>query len=263
MSHLTRRELLKSGGAAAALTLASESVQYSAAAQDTEVQPSQSQSAGTLRIVVAGGHPGDPEAGCGGTMARYTQLGHEVTALYLTRGEAGITGKTTAQAAAIRTAEAEQACKILKATPTFASQIDAATEVNPTRTADFARLIAKLNPDVLFTQWPIDTHPDHRACASLTLGAWLALGRKFSLLYYEVDLGSDTQCFHPTCYVNVTEVESLKRDACLAHASQNPQKFYNGDHIPMMRFRGTESGTKLAEAFIHHDQSPFVLLPAK
>jgi len=214
-----------------------------------------------LRIVVAGAHPGDPEAGCGGTIARYVQQGHEVTALYLTRGEAGVAGKTAEQAAAIRSAEAAAACKILGAHPSFAGQIDGAAEVNPPRMAEFARLIATLDPDIVLTQWPIDTHPDHRACASLTLGAWLSLGRKFALYYYEVDLGSDTQCFRPTHYVVVTATEPLKRDACMAHRSQDPQGFYTRDHVPMLRFRGMECGRTLAEAFVHHDQSPLGWLP--
>ena len=34
-----------------------------------------------FKIVVTGGHPGDPEYGCGGTIARYTDLGHEVVLL--------------------------------------------------------------------------------------------------------------------------------------------------------------------------------------
>jgi GlcNAc-PI de-N-acetylase len=62
-----------------------------------------------LRVVVVGAHPDDPESSCGGTMSRYADLGHEVIAVYLTRGEAGIKGKTAKQAAAIRTAEAESA----------------------------------------------------------------------------------------------------------------------------------------------------------
>ena len=134
-----------------------------------------------LNIVVAGGHPGDPEAGCGGTIARYTSLGHDVTCLYLTRGQAGIHGKSPREAGDIRTAEAESACKILKAHPVFASQMDGATEVTPARYEEFTKLLAPLKPDVVFTQWPIDTHLDHRACAALTLGAWSALGKKFSL----------------------------------------------------------------------------------
>jgi LmbE family N-acetylglucosaminyl deacetylase len=194
-------------------------------------------------------------------MARLAQAGHTVTALYLTRGEAGVAGKSHGQAAEIRSAEAAKSCSILKVQPLFAKQIDAATEVNPARAAEFTKLMASVDPQVVFTQWPIDTHPDHRACASLTISAWIALGRKFALYYYEVDLGSDTQCFHPTCHVDVTGVEPLKRGACMAHISQNPEGFYNRDHVPMMKFRGMECGTRLAEAFIHHDGSPQARLP--
>ena len=39
-----------------------------------------------LQIVCVGAHPGDPEFGCGGTMAKYSDAGHQVTFLYLTRG---------------------------------------------------------------------------------------------------------------------------------------------------------------------------------
>jgi len=35
-----------------------------------------------LKVVVAGGHPDDPESGCGGTIARYSDLSHEVVVLY-------------------------------------------------------------------------------------------------------------------------------------------------------------------------------------
>ena len=35
-----------------------------------------------LNILCLGAHPGDPEFGCGGTMARYSEAGHKVTFLY-------------------------------------------------------------------------------------------------------------------------------------------------------------------------------------
>src|SRR5258708_39419535 len=76
-----------------------------------------------LHIVCAGAHPGDPEFGCGGTMAKYSEAGHDVTFLYLTRGEASDPNKTYAEMAAMRTKEAETACKILNAKPKFAGQI--------------------------------------------------------------------------------------------------------------------------------------------
>ena len=59
-----------------------------------------------LNIVCVGGHPDDPESGCGGTLARFTSTGHAVTVIYLTRGEAGIPGKSHGDAADIRTREA-------------------------------------------------------------------------------------------------------------------------------------------------------------
>src|SRR5207253_95869 len=120
-----------------------------------------------LHVVCVGAHPDDPESGCGGTLARYAEAGHRVTIIYLTRGEAGIRGKTHQEAADIRTAEAEAACKILGAKPVFAGQIDGATEVNRERTEAFAALVLGERPDVLLTQWPIDTHPDHQVASLL------------------------------------------------------------------------------------------------
>ena len=50
------------------------------------------------------------------------------------------------------------------------------------------KLIVAEDPDVVFTQWPIDTHPDHQAASILAFRAWLAARGRFELYYYEVDL---------------------------------------------------------------------------
>jgi LmbE family N-acetylglucosaminyl deacetylase len=247
MPQLTRRRLLLQTGIITALPL-------TAMAQQPPARK--------LKVIIAGAHPGDPEAGCGGIIARYADAGHDVVALYLTRGEGGVTGKTPRQAADIRSAEAQAACEILKARPLFAEQIDGQTEVNADRYAQFAKLLAAEKPDVVFTHWPLDTHPDHRACFSLTYGAWISGKKPFALYFYEVDLGSDTQCFKPTDYVDITATEPRKKAACMAHASQGPQGgFYTKDHEPMLHFRGMESGHKAAEAFIRQDQGPKGGLP--
>src|SRR5580693_4455492 len=73
-----------------------------------------------LKIVCVGAHPDDPESGCGGTLAKFVAHGHRVTIIYLTRGEAGISGKSSQEAASIRSNEALSACKILNAKPIFA-----------------------------------------------------------------------------------------------------------------------------------------------
>jgi LmbE family N-acetylglucosaminyl deacetylase len=214
------------------------------------------------KVLVAGAHPDDPESGCGGTIVRYVERGHNVAVLYLTRGEAGIKGKSAQQAADIRTAESKKACTILNARPLFAGQIDGATEVTPARYDAFRKIVEAEKPDVVFTHWPIDGSADHRACSLLVHDAWLKTGRKFALYYFEVNLGSQTQCFRPTHYVDITTTEPRKREACMAHDSQQPTiNFYDSHHVKMHQHRGMESGFRLAEAFIHHDQSPYGRLP--
>ena len=107
-----------------------------------------------LKIVRTGGHPDDPESGCGGTLARYAALGHAVTILYLTRGEAGISGKSHDEAAAIRSAECETSCKILGAKSVFAGQIDGATVVDAKAVESFSRLLSAGRPDVVLRNGP-------------------------------------------------------------------------------------------------------------
>ena len=214
-----------------------------------------------LRLVVAGAHPDDPESAAGGTMALLADQGHDVVALYLTRGEAGIRRKSHDEAAAIRTAEAIKACKILKARPVFAGQIDGNTEINPKRYDEYRQVLLDLKPDIVLTHWPVDTHRDHRAASLLTYDAWLASKKSFALYYFEVMTGTQTQVFHPTHYVDITMTEPRKRDACFAHVSQDPPHFYD-QHAVMNQFRGMEHGCKYAEAFVSAAPSRVGGLPA-
>ena len=214
-----------------------------------------------LNVVCVGGHPDDPESGCGGTLARYAAAGHSTAIVYLTRGEAGIRGKSHAEAAAIRSAECEAACKILGARAIFAGQIDGATVIDAKAVQSMGRILAGLNPDVLLTQWPIDTHLDHQAASILTYRAWLAAGKRGELFYFEVNLGSQTMGFRPTDYVDITAVREKKKAALFAHKSQDGEAIYRNHHLPMEEFRGREIGRPGAEAFVRLSQSGAAGLP--
>ena len=101
---MNRREMLKGSGAfAGAATLSAQ------AKADPE------SASRKFKIIVTGGHPGDPEYGCGGTVARLTALGHEVVLLYLNDG-------AWETSATVRVAEAKKACEILKARPVYDHQ---------------------------------------------------------------------------------------------------------------------------------------------
>jgi len=211
-----------------------------------------------LKVVVTGGHPGDPEYGCGGTVARYTDLGHEVVLLYLNRGD--WSDQSGNDPSLVRVAEAKKACEILKARAAFAGQHDGKAIVDPAHYEQFHRLLEAEHPQVVFTHWPIDNHADHRAMSMLVYEAWLRMGKAFALYYYEVSNGEDTLQFAPTHFVDITGAEARKKMACYAHASQAPDKFYTLQEM-VTRMRGIESGHKQAEGYVRQVQSPDFGLP--
>ncbi|MBV9761778.1 MAG: PIG-L family deacetylase [Acidobacteriaceae bacterium] len=212
------------------------------------------------KILVAGGHPGDPEYGCGGTVAKFTSLGHDVTFLYLNRGEKGCPGKPARECSQTRAAEAQRACRILHAQPRFADQIDGEAIVDAAHYDQLRSLLEAENPDLILTHWPVDNHRDHRAISTLIYDAWLKSGKASGFYYYEVSDGEDTMLFSPTDYVDITHTEARKRAACYAHASQSPDRYY-GLQSQVTHFRGIESGFEQAEAFVRHPESKAGLLP--
>ena len=202
------------------------------------------------KIVCIGGHPDDPESGCGGTLAKLRGLGHEVAIIYLTTGEAGIPGKSHDEAAAIRKQEAINACKVLDVKPVFAGQIDGDTVCNNAWVNEMMQLITNENPAIVFTQWPLDSHKDHQVASLLTIQSWIRMPQKFSLYFYEVCIGEQTLIFHPTDYVDITATQEQKRKAVYRHVSQDPPGIYACGHAAMEDFRGRELGVKAAEGFV-------------
>ena len=203
-----------------------------------------------FKIVCVGGHPDDPESGCGGTLAKLAAAGNDVTIIYLTRGEAGIEGKSFTETASIRSLEAEDACKILNAKPVFAGQVDGDTIVNSEWIKKLLQLISNEKPDIVFTHWPIDSHKDHQAASVLTIQAWMRTKEKFELYFFEVCTGEQTMIFRPTDYIDISEVQEQKRRSVFCHKSQDPPGIYGCGHSSMEEFRGREISVKAAEAFV-------------
>jgi LmbE family N-acetylglucosaminyl deacetylase len=210
------------------------------------------------KIIVVGGHPDDPESGMGGTIARLVKVGHDVTNLYFTNGDAGIEGKSHTEAAAIRRKESVEACRILQAKPVFFNQVDGSTVITNEELVRFQKTLADEEPDVVFAQWPIDSHKDHQLSSILTIQAWMRASEPFTLYFYEVCFGTQTMLFNPTDYVDITETRSIKMKALACHVSQDvvgpDGKYSQGmtgcGHPSMEDFRGRALGVTAAEGFI-------------
>ncbi|HVS93694.1 MAG TPA: PIG-L deacetylase family protein [Mucilaginibacter sp.] len=240
ISSATRRDFVKAGAAGLGL------LTLPGILQAQPVSPAEKK-----KIVCFGGHPDDPESGCGGTLARLANMGHDVTIVYLTTGEAGIEGKSHAEAAAIRKQEAINASTVLKAKPIFAGQIDGDTIVDNTWLAKIQKIIADEKPDLVFTHWPVDSHKDHQSASLLMIQTWVRSSKKFPLYFFEVCTGEQTMGFRPTDYVDITETQEQKRKSVYCHVSQDPPGIYGCGHAAMEDFRGRELGVKAAEAFVY------------
>ena len=228
---MNRREMLQAAG----IIAATSTLQNASLAAEPERK---------FKIIVCGGHPGDPEYGCGGTIARLTALGHDVVLLYLNDG-AWMDISSDA-----RIAEAKKACEILKARPMYANQANGHAIVDNPHYDAFRKIIQAEKPDAVFTHWPIDNHPDHRAITNLLFEAWKQLDHKFPIYYYEVSDGDDTLQFpSPTHYIDISSVADQKKTACYAHASQNPDYFYALQDT-VAAFRGLQNHCKRSEAYV-------------
>jgi len=237
---IDRRRFLK-GSLAVPVTLAVAAPPLAAAAE---------RSRRTLKIVCVGAHPDDPESGCGGTLARYAALGHSVTVLYLTRGERGIRDTGLEEAAKIRSAEAENACKIMGTKPAFFGQIDGDTRISGEEAGKVVKLVATEKPDIVLTHWPIDTHMDHQVASVLTMRACMVLSEKPQLYFFEVDTGSQSRGFLPNTYVDISETLEKKKAALFAHKSQDGEGVWRQHHEIIAAWRGREIGVAAAEGFV-------------
>ena len=96
---MNRRDMLKVAGTAiAGATLLGNEV----FATETANTPQKTKK----KALIIGAHPDDPEGNDGGIMILLRQAGWDVVSVYMTKGQAGINGKSHEEAAAIRTQEA-------------------------------------------------------------------------------------------------------------------------------------------------------------
>lgn len=99
---MNRRDMLKVAGG----TIAGASIFGPSAFANNKVSAEPTK---TPKALIIGAHPDDPETTCGGTILKLKEAGYEVVAVYMTKGQSGIGGKSHEEAAAIREKESRDA----------------------------------------------------------------------------------------------------------------------------------------------------------
>ena len=202
-------------------------------------------------LVVIAPHPDDGEASCVGLIAGSVAAGEVVVVLTMTGGEVGVWQKSMAEARAIREQEARNAAAVLGARVEFFGGIDGSLAVDAANTERLGTALLRIRPTVVVAPWPLDVHADHQAAGLL---AWRVFQDKrldFELYFYETSNTPHTVTFQfaPTDYVDITGVLDKKKQAVLQHKSQAPAEWWDM-YATMARFRGYESDTTYAEAYL-------------
>lgn len=122
---------------------------------------------GSLSVLVIGAHLDDCEITFGGTATRYRDLGHEVTFVSMTNGEAGHQEIGGLELTRRRRDEARAAADLIGADYEFLDAHEG--ELRPTieNRNKVIRLVREVEPDLVFTHRPNDYHPDHRYTSDL------------------------------------------------------------------------------------------------
>ena len=196
-----------------------------------------------MKILALGCHPDDIEFGCGGTLIKYADAGHDIDMMVMTEGHAGGESET-------RRSEQESAAKILGCQRlVWGGYRDTELPLTRDLIQRVEDAIAEIEPAFIFVHYGDDTHQDHRTLANATI---TATRYTRNVLFYE---GPTTQNFTPTVFVAVSESMDRKIAALGAHASQVERTHIGDLNVIELAeaaslFRGTQARIKHAEGFM-------------
>jgi LmbE family N-acetylglucosaminyl deacetylase len=219
-------------------------------------------------LLAFGAHPDDIEFGCGGVVAKETQLGRKAHFVICSRGEAGTHG-TAVQ----RSAEARKAAALLGATLEFVTlDGDAHLEVKSAHVIKLASILRRERPGLVLAPSIVENqHPDHgklgkmvRDAARLARYGGLSELRRSpahkidQLLFYAVTPEAEPRDISPILVdVSPPEIVAAWTAAMQAHQSQTATRNYVELQLTRARLLGARAGTGHAIALFPSD--PIVL----
>ena len=119
-----------------------------------------------MKIVCIGSHPDDVELAMGGTILRIIEKGNEIIIVDLSNGEPTPYGSIE-----IREKESQQAANILGVRRITLNNKNRYIVDTIEAREELAEIFREFQPDIIFTHYEFDTHPDHTNASKLTEAA--------------------------------------------------------------------------------------------
>jgi LmbE family N-acetylglucosaminyl deacetylase len=192
------------------------------------------------RVLALGAHPDDLELGCGATIAKLTDGGHEVHAIVMSDGASG-------GSAAERPDEARVGARFLglSSVRLLGLPDTVLDDHAPAMVTAIEHAISAIQPDLILTHSRHDQHQDHQAVHTATLRAARSHS---SILCFESP--SVTRQFAPSLFVEIDDYVDVKVAAVRAHRDQLAKPYMSGERVRGTAvFRGIQAKRRYAEAF--------------
>lgn len=198
------------------------------------------------KVLILAPHTDDGELGCGGTISRFIEGGHDVYYIAFSACKQSVLSHFPED---ILTNEVKQATSVLGIKPENLILLDYEVRTFNYRRQEILDDILKIknaiSPDIVFMPTLTDIHQDHFTIANEGVRAF-----KFSTIYcYELPWNNFS--FNSSCFFTLTKVQLNKKILAMAqYESQAHRPYANENFITSLAtVRGVQGGQKYAEAF--------------
>lgn len=194
-----------------------------------------------MNVIVFSPHPDDAETVMGGTIAKYTQKGHQVLIVLVSVPN----NKET------RRKESEKSAAILGARLSILDINPYELVFNRKLVEIFDKVIHDFPPDIIYTSWIHESHQDHIVVSQATIAAARRNDCSVYMFGQVLPSGLTPFAFRPQAFVDISDVMELKEKAVLAHDSQVQhftEQWIQGI-IARATYLGFQINVKYAEAF--------------
>lgn len=198
------------------------------------------------RILILAPHTDDGEFGCGGSIAKFIDEGHDVYYAAFSACQQSVLPQFPSD---ILITEVKAATKVLGIKPDNLILYDYDVRTFGYRRQDILddliKLRAEIQPELIFMPTITDVHQDHQTIAEEGMRAF-----KFNSIF-SYELPWNNFSFHTSSFIHLdekyiqTKVNALKEYQSQAHRPYSDEDFIRS----LARTRGVQIGTKYAEAF--------------
>ena len=219
----------------------------------------------TKRVLIVAAHPDDEILGCGGTIARFSDMGAYLHVAFLADGILSRKGGREVQLERLmlRRDASIKACALLGVrSVSFGefpdNQMDTVSSLSVARTIE--KLVCEHQPDTVLTHHMGDLNIDHqKVAAGVTIACRPQKGHPVkTILSFEVPSSTEWQLaghphpFVPAVFIEITEYAEIKVSALRAYQDEirtwpHPRSIEGVLHL--QSWRGATVGVEAAEAF--------------